>query len=137
MIEKIALRLLSLKSRSQEELRKKLTLKGFAAGEIAEVIHKLTQLGYLNDAEATELRFKSLVQKGYGPRYVALKMREQGLKMPPYSRRLQREAVEAVCRTAAFKAKKGVRQQGAMLYRRGFDTDVIQEVLGDVCRSEW
>ena len=137
MIEKIALRLLSIKSRSQEELRKKLTLKGFAVDEVDAVIQKFARLGYLNDKETTERRFKNFIQKGYGPRYVALKMREQGLKMPPYLRGLQQETLAKVCKTAAFKAKKSPQQQGAMLYRRGFDADMIQEVLGELCRSAW
>ena len=137
MIEKIALRLLSIKSRSQEELRNKLTLKGFAVDEVDAVIQKFARLGYLNDKETTERRFKNFIQKGYGPRYVSPKMREQGLKMPPYSRKLQQETVAKVCERAVFKAKKSQQLQGAMLYRRGFDADVIQEVLGEMCRSEW
>ena len=128
MIEKIVLRLLAIKSRTTEELRKKLNLKGFAATEIEAVIQKFTRLGYLNDAEMAERRFQSYLKKGYGPRMVALKFREQGLRMPSYPSHLQKEVASVLLKTAAFR-RKDKQKQGAALQRRGFDLDVIYAVI--------
>ncbi|MGH2639772.1 MAG: hypothetical protein ACRDF4_10940, partial [Rhabdochlamydiaceae bacterium] len=81
MIEKIVLRLLTLKSRTTEELRKKLSLRGFGHDEIEAVIQKFIKLGYLNDQEILNRRFEAFLKRGYGPRLVALKFKQQGLKM--------------------------------------------------------
>ena len=132
MVEKNALRLLSIKSRSTEELRKKLISRGFSPQEIEPVLVKMVSLGFLNDQEMAERRFKNLLEKGYGPRYVVLKMKEQGLKMPSYPASLQEEAARAVLKTAAFR-RKDVRKKGAALQRRGFDLEVIYAVLGAEC----
>lgn len=128
MIEKIVLRLLSIKSRTAHELRKKLILKGFRHDEIEMAIQKFTKLGYLNDQEVLDRRFESYLKRGYGPRLIALKFGEQGLKMPPYSQTLQKEIAERLLKTAAFK-KKDPQKQGAALQRRGFDLEVIYQVI--------
>jgi SOS response regulatory protein OraA/RecX len=128
MIEKIVLRLLSIKSRTTEELRKKLSLRGFGSDEIACVIQKFTKLGYLNDLEIVERRFEAYLKRGYGPRLVALKLQQQGLKMPPYPLSLQKQVAQALLQTAAFK-KKDFQKQGAALQRRGFDLEVIYQVI--------
>lgn len=128
MIEKIVLRLLSIKSRTVEELRKKLILKGFGHPEIEAVIQKFIKMGYLNDQEIVDRRFESYLKRGYGPRLIALKFKQQGLKMPPYSASLQKEVAEKLLKTASFK-KKDLQKQGAALQRRGFDLEVIYQVI--------
>jgi regulatory protein len=128
MIEKIALRLLTIKSRTKEELRKKLKLKGFGDEEIERTIQKFSAMGYLNDLEIAERRFEAFLRRGYGPRLVALKMKQQGIKMPLYSAALQRQVAQKLLQTAAFK-KKDPQKQGAALQRRGFDLNVIYEIV--------
>ncbi|MGD0664935.1 MAG: regulatory protein RecX [Rhabdochlamydiaceae bacterium] len=128
MIEKIVLRLLAIKSRTTEELRKKLKLKGFCPDEIESVIQKFTKLGYLNDQDILDRRFESYLKRGYGPRLVALKFHQQGLKMPPYPTDLQKKVALELLKTAAFK-KKDPQKQGAALQRRGFDLEVIFQVI--------
>lgn len=128
MIEKIVLRLLSIKSRTSEELRKKLSLRGFDADVIDTAIQKFTKLGYLNDQEIVERRFEAYLKRGYGPRLVALKLKQQGLKMPPYSIALQKQVAYQLLQTVAFK-KKDPQKQGAALQRRGFDLEVIYQLI--------
>ena len=130
MIEKIVIRLLAIKSRTTEELRKKLTLKGFSSAEIEPVIQKFIKLGYLNDQEICQRRFEAYLRKGYGPRYIALKMKQQGLRMPSYPASLQKEISQQLLHTAAFR-KKDPQKQGAALQRRGFDLDVIYQLITD------
>lgn len=136
MIEKIALRLLSLKTQTTEELRRKLTLRGFSSEEIDPVLTKMARLGYLNDQETTERRFQVFLKKGYGPRYVAPKMKQQGLAMPPYSTELQKEVAQALLKTASFK-RKDAQKKGLALQRKGFDLEVIYAVIGEECSSEF
>lgn len=128
MIEKIVARLLAIKSRTTEELRKKLKLKGFGHDEIEMTIQKFTSLGYLNDHEIVDRRFEAFLKRGYGPRLIALKFKQQGLKMPPYPTALQKQVALNLLKTTAFQ-KKDPQKQGAALQRRGFDLDVIFSVL--------
>lgn len=128
MIEKIVLRLLSIKSRTVHELRKKLSLKGFGEDEIEQVVQKFTRLGYLNDQEIVDRRFEALLKRGYGPRLVTVKFKQQGLKMPPYPLSLQKEIAQNLLKTTAFK-KKDRQKQGAALQRRGFDLEVIYQLI--------
>lgn len=128
MIEKIVLRLLSIKSRTAEELRKKLKLKGFGSREVEVVIQKFTELGYLNDQELAAHRFDFFLKRGYGPRIVAFKFKQLGLQMPPYSADLQKQVASDLLKTASFR-KKEPQKQGAALQRRGFDLEVIYEVI--------
>ncbi len=128
MIEKIVLRLLSIKSRTTEELKKKLILKGFGHREIEEIIQKFIKLGYLNDSEILDRRFESYLKKGYGPRWVAIKLRQQGLKMPFYSFSLQKKVALNLLQKPSFR-NKDPQKQSAALQRRGFDLEVIYEVI--------
>ena len=128
MIEKITARLLAIKSRTTDELRKKLKLKGFHPDEIEIAIKKFTHLGYLNDAEIVTRRFEMLIKKGYGPRLVAIKLQQQGLKMPSYPIALQKKVAQDLLKTSAFR-KKDPQKQGAALQRRGFDLDVIFSLI--------
>ena len=128
MIEKIVLRLLSIKSRTVEELRKKLILKGFGPSEIETAIQKFTKMGYLNDQEMVERSFESYLKRGYGLRLMAMKLKQEGLKMPPYPPSLQKEVAENLLKTAAFR-KKDPQKQGAALQRRGFDLEVIYQLI--------
>lgn len=127
MIEKIAIRLLAIKSRTTEELRKKLTLRGFPGVEIEAVIQKFTSQGYLSDEEIVARRFQAYLEKGYGPRYIALKLKQQGLRMPPYPAALQKQVALKLLRKASFQSKDA-QKRGAALQRRGFDLDVICQV---------
>ena len=128
MIEKIVLRYLSLKSFSSFELKKKLTRRGFASQEIEDVIAKYIQRGFINDGELAERRMELYKRKGYGPRWIAAKLKTQGLKSPPYVWDEQRSVIQAVLQTPTF-IKKERNKQIAALERRGFDLDVIFHVV--------
>jgi SOS response regulatory protein OraA/RecX len=127
MIEKIALKLLSIKSRTAQELKKKLILKGFELQDIEAVIKKMTDEGYLDDTESAQRKFEIYVQKGYGPRWIALKMGREGLKMPLYPADLQRKVIKKILDTFPFQRKDKL-QKRAALQRRGFTPEVIVEM---------
>lgn len=132
MIEKIALRLLSLKSYSTYELKKKLLNKGFTAEEIAPLLEKYQRLGFLNDNDLTERRIEEFKKRGYGPHWIAGKLRTKGLnlglKTSSYSLEEQKTVIQKLLKTPLF-AKKDKPKQIAALQRRGFDLDVIFSTL--------
>jgi len=128
MIEKIALRLLSLKSYSTCELRKKLIRRGFDPQEIEPVLEKYQRLGFLNDKDLAERRLETFKRKGYGPHRVAGKFKQQGLKASSYTSDEQKEAILRLLKTPIF-VRKDRNKQIAALQRRGFDLEVIFEVM--------
>ena len=130
MIEKIVLRLLSLKSFSSFELRKKLLRRGFNTSEIEAVLQKYTSRGYINDRELAERRAELYKKKGYGPLWISGKLKTQGLRLTSYSWDEQKAIVEKLINTPAF-AKKEKNKQIAALQRRGFDLEVIFHVIKD------
>src|SRR5271156_74780 len=91
-----ALRLLSIKSRSIAEIRKKLTLKGYSPEEIQEAIGVCQRLGYLNDQEEAARRLEKWKRRGYGPYVVAYKLKEAGLKGAPVSKNEQVQLIRGL-----------------------------------------
>lgn len=128
MIEKVALRLLSLKCHSSSDLRKKLIRRGFSPEEIEPLLEKYQRLGYLNDNDLAERRTEAYQKRGYGPRWIAGKLREQGLRPSSYSLEDQKAAIARLVKTAPFLRKKPS-QQIAALQRRGFDLSAIFAVI--------
>jgi regulatory protein len=128
MIEKIALRLLSLKSYSTYELRKKLMRRGFDPQEIEPVLEKYQRLGFLNDQDLAQRRQEAFKKRGYGPHRVAGKFKQQGLKPSSYTSDEQKEAILRLLKTPIF-IRKDRNKKIAALQRRGFDLEVVFEVM--------
>ena len=128
MIEKIVLRLLSLKSFSTSELRKKLIKRGFAPDLIEPVLEKYVRLGFLNDQDLSERRVNSYKRRGYGPHYIAGKLKQQGLKPSAYTPEEQKESIMRLINSPIY-GRKTRNQQIAALQRRGFDLRVIFQVV--------
>ena len=68
-----ALRLLAVRDRSEEELRRRLTRRGFAAGPIEVALGRCRELGYLDDVRFARERARALLAGGraVGPRVLA------------------------------------------------------------------
>ena len=129
MIEKIALRLLSLKSFSTSELRKKLMRRGYAPEAIEPLLKKYQRLGYLNDQDLSARRIEAYKRRGYGPHYIAGKFKQQGLKPSSFTPDEQKEAIDRLLRSPIY-ANKNRNQRISALQRRGFDLHTIFETVG-------
>jgi regulatory protein len=87
--EESALRLLTQRDHSREEIRRKLTMKGFPPEEIEKVLNRLTGKGILDDFRyAQRLAFHLTREKLLGPQRVSQKLFQRGI--PP---NLAREAM--------------------------------------------
>lgn len=128
MIEKVVLRLLSLKSYSTYELRKKLIRKGFEPQEVEIVLEKFQKLGFLNDQDLAERRVEAYKRRGYGPHRIAGKFKQQGLKPSSYCPQEQKEIILRLLNSPAF-LRKDRNKKIAALQRRGFDLEIIFEVV--------
>ena len=78
--EESALRLLTQRDHSREEMRRKLTVKGFAPEEIEKVLNRLTGRGILDDFRyAQRLAFYLTREKLFGPQRVSQKLFQKGI----------------------------------------------------------
>jgi len=128
MIEKVILRLLSLKSYSTYELRKKLIRRGFDPQDIEPVLEKYQRLGFLNDTDLSNRRLEAYKRRGYGPHWIAGKFKQQGLKPSSYTSEEQKEAILQLLKTPIY-ARKDRNKQIAALQRRGFDLQIIFDTI--------
>ena len=75
-----ALRLLAKRDHSREELRRKLSAKGFSPEEIEEALQKLETRGVLDDGRyAQRLAFYLAQEKLFGPQRITQKLFQKGI----------------------------------------------------------
>lgn len=123
-VKKVALRLLSIRSYSSLELRKKLNLRGFSEEEVDWALLECERLGFLNDEEESKRRTERFRRKGYGPYLIALKLKSCGLKESKMSAEKQIETIRDLLKKEAWKKKDRMKSMAA-LQRRGFDMQLI------------
>jgi regulatory protein len=139
-----ALRLLRYRARSQDEIRSRLKLLGFAPSITEATLRKLVSLNLLNDASfARNWALTRIERRGYGPLRVARELRQKGIPQPLIEQVL-REGFSAGDTTVAEKARrllekrfrgqylrsgKELRRAAAFLQRRGYPYAVIVDLL--------
>jgi regulatory protein len=127
-----ALKLLKFRPRSENELRKRMKLKGFDDSEIVEVIEKLKQYGYLNELEDAINYVKIKCEKGWSKKRIYL-----GLLIRGYNEQIINEALNNYEKDVVIeKLKREMRRKHLdkeklikLLKSRGFEWDIIKEVL--------
>jgi regulatory protein len=127
-----ALKLLKFRSRSENELRKRMKQKGFDDSEIVEVIEKLKQYGYLNEIEDAINYVKIKCEKGWSKKRIYL-----GLLIRGYNEQIINEALNNYEKDVVIeKLKREMRRKHLdkeklikLLKSRGFEWDIIKEVL--------
>ncbi|MFZ8847130.1 MAG: regulatory protein RecX [Candidatus Hydrothermia bacterium] len=127
-----ALKLLKFRPRSENELRKRMKLKGFDDSEIVEVIEKLKQYGYLNELEDAINYVKIKCERGWSKKRIYL-----GLLIRGYNEQIINEALNNYEKDVVIeKLKREMRRKHLdkeklikLLKSRGFEWDIIKEVL--------
>jgi regulatory protein len=144
-----AYRLLSLRARSEQELRQKLILRGFEKDTVDAAVARLYEQGYLSDENfarqwARHLAFDKLL----GDRKIAASLAEKGIDRNAAQRAI-REArremgeAEAMRKLLEKKRRPGGAAMDEKLRRRifrsllakGFPTGLIYEVMKS--KEEW
>jgi SOS response regulatory protein OraA/RecX len=125
-----AARALRSRDRTSTELDRRLARTGVRARERAEAIDTLSQAGIVDDARSASTRAASLAGRGRGDAAIRWELQRAGLaaelveqalaELPPERERAERVAVAA----------GGGRRAAALLGRRGFDRDTIEDVVG-------
>jgi regulatory protein len=146
-----ALRLLAVRPRSAAELLRRLRMKGYEPEVGEEVIARLRELGMIDDAAFAGLVVRDRVRlRPQGARRLANELRARGVDADT-ARAAIRETMEGeqtdereLARRAAEKWRprpgeepaRARRRLHGFLARRGFDGDVIREVLDEAAPDD-
>lgn len=146
-----ALRLLAVRPRSAAELVRRLRMKGYEPEVGEEVIARLRDLGMIDDAAFAGMLVRDRVRlKPQGARRLANELRAKGVDEETAhtairetlegedtdERELARRAAEKWRPRAGEEPASARRRLHGYLARRGFDTDVIREVLDEAAPGE-
>jgi len=141
-----AMKYLSGRLHSREELRKKLSRQEYSAAMIDEVLEELKRLGYLDDERFAKTKALSAAQhKHHGPRRAMMELMRAGVKKDvaevavgevyesndnvAEARKLAMKQAERLKKLDPQVAR---RRLAGMLARRGFDYDSIKPVIEEV-----
>ena len=146
-----ALRLLAVRPRSAVELARRLRMKGYGAEVAEEVIGRLRELGLMDDAVFAGMLARDRVRlRPQGSRRLANELRQKGVDEET-ARTAIRETMEGeetdereLARRAAARWKprpgeepgRARRRLHGFLARRGFDGDVIREVMDETLSED-
>lgn len=138
-----AFRALSQRALSERELRERLTKRGVVGPEAERVLGRLRELGYLNDEALARTTGE---KRGVGPMRVRSELARRGVPRDIANRVLAgrdagRDLAEAARLVEKYRGKWArARNPRASAYgflaRRGFGSDVIRQVLGDLEKPE-
>jgi regulatory protein len=146
-----ALRLLAVRPRSAAELARRLRMKGYEPEISEEVIARLRDLGMIDDAAFAGTLVRDRVRlKPQGARRLANELRAKGVDEETAraairetidgeqtdERELARRAAEKWRPRAGEEPARARRRLHGYLARRGFDSDVIREVLDEAAPDE-
>lgn len=125
LARKAAFRLLAMRSYHSVKLRQKLIDKGFSEEICDGVIEECKRLGFLQDEEWERNAILREFRRGYGPRYIEMKLRLSRQKVRGLvTRAMQRERIGQLLEKLGPK-EKALRA----LQRRGFDLDIAIEIF--------
>jgi regulatory protein len=141
-----AMDMLSRREHSVEELRRKLTAKGFDDDVVTNVVDDLEARNLVSDERFVETFVRSRINRGQGPVRIAQDLQERGVddllieQSIHYDNDYWSESIDRV-RAKKFGApKKLSRQEWAkqarFLQQRGFTTEQIREALNKRDHSE-
>lgn len=146
-----AYRLLALRGRSREELRRALRDRGFEAPVVAKVLALLAEQRYLDDrAFARDWARRLAVNRHYGDRRIEASLREKGIPAGVVREALaevrealpEQEALHVLLEKKMRGRKKGPlegrekRRLAQSLMGKGFPAGLILEALGNT-EEEW
>jgi regulatory protein len=145
-----AIRLLSTRLQSVEEIRRKLMRKEYGGEVVEAVIADLSRMGYLDDERFAKTKAAAAAtHKQHGRRRAKIELLKAGVKSDVADRALddvydaadslavaRRLAEKAAPRLKRLEPMVARRRLVGMLQRRGFDYDAIKPVIEEVLGRE-
>ncbi len=146
-----AFRYLAYRARTEGEVRRKLSGKGFEEGVIDEVVERLYTLGYLDDEAYARAYVRArFAGRGYGPQRIRAELLRRGVRRDYADAALaellaEDDVAEQARRHAAKRwprlasepdPRKRRKKLTDYLVRRGFSFDVVRRVVDELAREE-
>lgn len=143
-VKRSALRFLSIRNHSTQELSRKLLRKKFSGEIIEKVLNDLFNLGYLNDKKFAEQYFNELVGKFFGPLKIKNELIKRGINWEVVDEvlndyftndEMQREVIQKLLSKSKFPKKISSTNELQRIYNylisRGFSSEVVMDCLND------
>ena len=139
-----AFRLLRVRSRTENELKKRLLIKKFNSRVVEKVIDNLKEYNYINDRDYTRSLVNSKIKSGYGLRRIAFELKQKGIDQKTvdsiFNETPQIFTPSETIRTLALSRyhkllkttkdpTKNKRRIYGLLLRRGFMPDDILDII--------
>jgi regulatory protein len=138
-VEVAAVRILTRREHTREELRRKLLDKGFGAEVVDPVIEKLAGKRLVSDERYVASFVHQHAKRGQGPVRIRAELRQRGIEPARIDEELERAEVDWPALATEVRRRKfgaGVpkslserAKQSRFLQYRGFDTDQIRAAL--------
>lgn len=126
-----AYRWLAQKNYSTVQIIRKLEQKRFSGPVCERLIEELKGNGYLQDETISENAIFRELKRGYGPRYIEMKLRSQGLcgkkVRELITDEMQKEQIRRLI--SKFPTRSNKKKAVPFLQRRGFDLHLIIEIF--------
>ena len=133
--------LLTRREHSVEELRQKLVQRGFDSQAVDSVLADLKKRGDVSDVRFAETMISHRAKSGYGPAYIRQELRKKGVSPDLVASTLDSadiswREIATLKYTARFAGDlildyKEWARRASYLQRRGFDSQIIVEILGE------
>jgi len=127
-----AIRLLARREYFSQELKIKLSQKGFSQKEIEQAIEECKRLGALNDEQVLARWIEKFKKQGKGPYFIIAKLKAKGIHLSPHDSRIlsdQKEALKTFAEKKLKNKKLSEEKLFQMLLRRGFDAEDIKRYI--------
>ncbi len=138
-----ALRILTHRDHSRQELVKKLKQRGFSQADIDDAVTACERFDYINDLRTAQVYIRQLKRKGYGKKRIKLELNKKGLKGSRIQVILEdnvtisdeREVAEQILKKHMhrFESEREKSKRRNKIYRflhaRGFAREVIAEAI--------
>ena len=138
-----ALRLLTVRDRSEQEIRSRLTARGTSGSVIDATLRRLRQLRYIDDRRFAHVAAESALRRGHGSQRVRAELAAKGVGESLIEEVVQQAFSDEteLARQQLARRYRGALQHPAeqlkaarYLLRHGFPEAVVRSVLGDeVC----
>lgn len=138
-----ALRLLTRREHSLKELSNKLKQKGFSFDEINEALDSCQRLDLQSDQRFTEQYIRSRIRQGYGPLKIRQELKTKGIDSELIEQEMRQEGAnwlgyalrvwEKKCQGQTHLSFQETQKQQRFLLYRGFDLDIIAQVVKEWC----
>lgn len=128
--------------RTEKEVRTRLYQKGISRENIEDIITDLKRLKLIDDFESAKYLVEKFIKKGYGTIYIESELKTRGINeniiknvvSECFNENSEKEiAVELMKKRKKTKGKitdlKEKRKMADYLYRRGFNWEIISEIL--------